>query len=100
MQKLNITGLTIILAALALPTAVNAESWICENENLMREITVERETTAPAPCSVVYNKDTENLGSSVLWTAQNDGSYCDAKANVLAEKLQGWGWSCTPFLQQ
>ena len=95
MRKLNSIGLTIILAALTLPTTVNAGSWICEHNNLMREITVERETTYPAPCSVVYNKDTENLGSSVLWTAQHDGAYCEVKANDLAEKLKGWGWSCT-----
>lgn len=97
MQKLNSIGLTIILAALTLPTTANAESWICEHNNLMREITVERETTDPAPCSVVYNKDTENLGSTVLWTAKVDGAYCDFKANGLAEKLKGWGWSCTEF---
>ena len=97
MQKLNSIGLTIVLAVLTLPTTANAESWICEHENLMREISVKRETSDPAPCSVVYNKDTENLGSSVLWTAQTDGAYCDAQANVLAERLEGWGWSCTSF---
>ena len=95
MQKLNSIGLTVILAVLALPTTANAESWSCEYENLMREINVKRETTDPAPCSVVYNKDTENLGSTILWTAQNDGAYCDAQANGLAEKLENWGWSCT-----
>jgi hypothetical protein len=95
MQKLNNIGLTIILAALTLPTTANAGSWICEHDNLMREISVQRETSDPAPCSVVYNKDTENLGSSVLWTAQHDGAYCDAKANGLAEKLVSSGWSCT-----
>jgi hypothetical protein len=95
MQKLNIIGLTIILAVLTLPTAANAESWICEHGNLVREINVERATTEPAPCSVAYNKDSEGLGTSVLWTAQFDGAYCDAKANGLAEKLQGWGWTCT-----
>ncbi len=97
MRKLNSIGLTIILAMLTLPTAANAESWICENNNLIREINVERETTDPAPCSVVYNKETEGLGSRVLWTAQFDGAYCDAKANGLAEKLKGLGWSCTEF---
>ena len=95
MRKMNYFGLAIIVAVLTLPTAANAESWICEHKNLMREISVERETTDPAPCSVVYSKDTENLGSQTLWTAQNDGAYCDAKANSLAEKLEGWGWSCT-----
>ena len=97
MQKLNSIGLTIILAVLTLPTAANAESWICEHSNLIREIKVEREVTGSGPCSVAYNKDTEGLGSTVLWTAQFDGAYCEAKANGLAEKLTGLGWSCTEF---
>ncbi len=97
MQKLNSIGLTIIVALLALPTGANAGSWICEHNNLIREIKVERAAEEAAPCSVVYNKDTEGQGSSVLWTANSDGAYCDAKADGLAEKLKGWGWSCTAF---
>ena len=97
MQKLNTIGLTITLAVLALPTAANAEGWICEHNNLMREISVKRDTDAPAPCSVVYNKETENQPTQVLWTAQFDGAYCAEKANLLADKLTGWGWSCTEF---
>ena len=97
MQKLNSIGLTVILGVLILQTAANAESWICEYGNLVREISVERATTDPAPCSVAYNKESEGLGSSVLWTAQFDGAYCDYKANGLAEKLTGLGWSCTAF---
>jgi hypothetical protein len=87
----------IILAVLTLPTAANAESWICEQGTLIREINVERETANPVPCSVNYNKQAEGLGSSVLWTAAADGSYCDIKANSLAEKLEGLSWSCTAF---
>lgn len=97
MQKLNSIGLTMVLAALTLPTAANAESWICEHSNLVREINVQSETTGSAPCSVSYNKESEGLGSSVIWSAQFDGSYCDAKANGLAEKLEGLGWTCTAF---
>jgi hypothetical protein len=97
MRKLNITGLAVILAVLILPTAANAASWVCEHSNLVREITVERSTPAPAPCSVAYNKSAEGLGSSEPWTAQADGAYCDAKADFLAEKLTGLGWSCTAF---
>ncbi|MDC1287442.1 hypothetical protein N8198_06110 [Gammaproteobacteria bacterium] len=97
MQNLNRFGLTIILAALTLPTAANAESWVCEHGNLVREINVERETANPVPCSVKYDKEAEGLGSSVLWTAVADGAYCDAKANGLAEKLTSLGWSCTGF---
>ena len=97
MQKLNTMGLSIIIALLALPTAASAGSWICEHNNLIREIKVERASDEPAPCSVVYNKDTEGQGTSVLWTANTDGAYCDTKADGLAEKLQGWGWSCSAF---
>ena len=97
MKHLNRYGLTIILAISTLPTAANAESWICEQGTLIREINVERATANPVPCSVIYNKQAEGLGSSVLWTAAADGSYCDIKANGLAEKLEGLGWSCTAF---
>ena len=97
MKNLSRFSLTIILTALTLPTAVNAESWICEQGTLIREINVERATVNPVPCSVEYDKGSENLGSSVLWTATADGEYCDAKANGLAEKLNGLGWSCTEF---
>lgn len=96
-QKINLTGLTVIAALVTLPTVAGAESWICENSNLIREITVVREAEGPAPCSVIYNKEAEGQGSSVLWTANSDGAYCDAKSDGLAEKLQGFGWSCTAF---
>jgi hypothetical protein len=97
MQNLNRSGLTIILALLTLPTAANAESWICEQGTLIREISVVRETPNPVPCAVQYNKQSEGLGSTVLWTASADGSYCDIKANGLAAKLEDLGWSCTAF---
>ena len=74
MKYLNRYGLTIILAISTLPTAANAESWICEQGNLIREINVVRETANPVPCSVQYNKASEGLGSSVLWTASADVS--------------------------
>jgi hypothetical protein len=97
MHSLKSFGLAAILAVLTIPTAANAESWICELDTLIREITVERETPNPVPCAVRYNKQAEGLGSSVLWTASADGSYCDIKANELAAKLEGLGWSCTAF---
>jgi hypothetical protein len=97
MFKLNLTGLTVSMAILAAPNAAIAESWICEHGSLVREITVKHETASPAPCSVVYDKSAEGQGSKVLWSASFDGGYCDAKANGLAEKLTGLGWSCTQF---
>ncbi|MDJ0779458.1 MAG: hypothetical protein QNJ85_16445 [Gammaproteobacteria bacterium] len=64
---------------------------------MVREISVERESGDPAPCSVVYNKDSEGQGSTVLWTARTDGAYCEQKADGLAAKLEGYGWSCSAF---
>ena len=95
MQQLQRFGIAAILAMLTLPSAVNAESWICEHDTLVREINVERSTSEPVPCSVSYDKASEGQGVSVLWNAQADGAYCDAKADGLAEKLSGLGWSCT-----
>ena len=95
MQKLNSAVIAVFMMLLVAPGIASAGSWICEHGNLVREINVEREATSPAPCSVVYNKDSEGQGSSVLWTATHDGAYCDAKADGLADKLQGFGWTCT-----
>ena len=97
MQNLKRLGLSTILAVSVLPATVSAESWICENSSLVREINVERPADSAVPCSVNYDKGSEGLGTSVLWTAQSDGSYCDAKANGLAEKLGGLGWTCTAY---
>lgn len=97
MHKFIGTGLTVVLTALTLPTTVTAGSWICEQGTLIREINVQRETANPAPCSVMYNKETEGQGTNELWSAQFDGSYCDSKADFLAEKLTGLGWTCTDF---
>ena len=97
MQILKRFGTSLVLAALVLPTTAIAESWICEQGNLVREIKVERATEAAVTCSVVYDKASEGQSADVLWTANADGAYCDAKADGLAEKLNGFGWSCTAF---
>ena len=97
MHKLIRVGFHVVLATLAFSPAASAESWICEHSNMIREINVVRETDAQAPCSVAYNKQSEGLGTQILWTANNDGSYCDVKANGLAQKLEGLGWNCTAF---
>lgn len=97
MKKSTTAVLVLTTTFMAAPSVVEAGSWICENGNLVREIRVERETDNPAPCSVVYNKDSEGQGSTVLWAASFDGAYCDAKADGLADKLIGFGWTCIEF---
>lgn len=95
MKLLNRAAMTMLVTLLAGTQVAQASSWTCEHGNLVREIRVERTSDESAPCQVVYNKDAEGQGSSVLWSAENDAAYCDAKADELAEKLQGYGWSCS-----
>ena len=97
MQKFNKATIAVISALITAPNMVYAGSWICEHNNLIREITVQRDTSNPAPCSVIYNKDSEGQGSQSLWNARHDGNFCDAKADEFAEKLKSYGWSCTTF---
>ena len=97
MKKLNTAVLGVVAMLLVAPMSASAESWICEQSNLVREIVIERETTGAAPCSVVYNKHSEGQGSSVLWTAKNDGAYCASQAEGLAQKLEGYGWACSAY---
>ncbi len=97
MTKSTGIGASLALAAVAFTPDSYAESWICEYSTMIREINVVRDTPAQAPCSVAYNKQSEGEGTQILWSAQNDGSYCDVKANGLAQKLEGMGWTCTAF---
>ena len=84
----------LTIAMLAIPFNTFADSWSCRHDNNVREIHIKLETSAPAPCSVVYKKLTEGVEDQVLWTAQNDGNYCEEKAKAFVEKQTGWGWTC------
>ena len=89
------TSLTIVtflsVAAFAEPT------YTCLYGTSKRIIKVEYENPdSNVPCSVVYEKDT---GSQVLWSAQNVGGYCEAKATEFVEKQKAWGWDCTQITE-
>jgi len=85
----------LIVALLAAPTYVYADSWSCSSSNNVREVHIERTTSAPVPCSVVYKKLTEGSEDQVLWTANNDESFCEEKAKGLIATLESAGWVCT-----
>ena len=92
---------TPTLAALALVASfsVHADSWSCRHDNDVREVDIMQPESSPVPCEVVYKKLTEGVEDQVLWNAQNDGSYCEAKANEFIAKLEGWGWTCVETIQ-
>lgn len=92
-------SLTTVVALLTIPLIATAQSdaaYECRMGELIRRVAVERDGSAPLPCRVAYFKDTEAPGErQVLWNAQNDASYCDARASEFVSRLQGLGWNCT-----
>ena len=51
----------------------------------------------PAPdilCDVYYQKPSENVAPSSLWTAKNDLSFCKEKYEYFSSKLKNMGWNC------
>lgn len=82
------------IAIIAIPFNLQADSWSCRHNNDVREIHIQRDSSEPVPCSVVYKKLTEGVEDQVLWTAENDAEYCETKAKDFVEKQIGWGWTC------
>ena len=68
----------------------------CEYSGLKRRVEIAfADSETKAPCSVKYHKDTEDPGQvRVLWTAQNDSTYCQKEGDGFIKKLQGLGWEC------
>jgi len=95
------TLLLIPTAVLAFsPLATMADSWSCRNSNDVREIHIERSTSEPVPCQVVYKKLTEGVGTQVLWSAEYDAEYCVQKANEFVAKQESWGWTCVETIAE
>ncbi len=94
MSLIKHTFQILVVAFFAAPVSAYADSWSCSHNNLVREVHVERTTSAPAPCNVVYKKLSEGFEEQILWNAAFNGSYCDEKAKELIAKLESLGWVC------
>lgn len=92
------TKYSIVLVALIAPgiaIAQDAGKYQCTHGDLVRRVEILTEPGLTVPCEVHYYKDTEAPGESqVLWSAQAQEGYCEAKAEEFVARLQGWGWSC------
>ena len=95
MHLINRTFYILTAALLITPLSANADSWSCSHGNNVREVHIERPTSSPAPCNVVYKKQTEGFEDQTLWSASSDDSYCEEKAEAFVAKLESWGWVCT-----
>lgn len=85
----------ITIAAVLAPASAFANSWSCTHNSLIRTIEVEYFEASATSCKVTYTKETEGVEKQTLWTAKNDTSYCEEKAEGFVAKLEGWGgWVC------
>ncbi len=85
----------IAIAAIAAPTSALANTWSCTHNDLTRTVEIEYSEDSATACNVNYTKETEGVGAHSLWSAENDTSYCEEKAEGLVAKLTSWGWDCT-----
>ena len=95
MHLVNRTFQILAIMLFAAPFNAYASSWSCSHGNDVREVHIERPTSSPVPCNVVYKKQTEGVEDQILWNANSDDSYCDEKAQGFVAKLESWGWVCT-----
>lgn len=94
MHLLNRIFQILVIAFFAVPVSAYADSWSCSHDNNVREVHIERTTSAPVPCHVVYKKQTEGVEDQILWNADSDETYCEEKAKGLVAKLESLGWVC------
>lgn len=75
--------------------AQNQDAYRCSHGGLVRRVEIVRDTNADVPCSVNYTKETEAPGATeVLWTAEHEAGYCEARTREFIAKLESWGWQC------
>ena len=72
-----------------------AKSVTCTMASLERTVELRYETPGDAlPCEVRYAKPTEGTDEQVLWRAEREAGYCEARFGEFVDKLRGFGWSC------
>ena len=75
--------------------AQEATGYQCVLDEVTRRVEVFYETGSTVPCEVQYFKDTEMPGErQILWRAQSEEGYCEARAAEFVEQLRGTGWTC------
>ncbi len=89
-------ALTVSLSLCASATfAQDASSYRCSFGDNVRRVEIVSEPGVSVPCEVHYYKDTEAPGEKqVLWSAQNEDGYCEARTRDFIAQLTNWGWSC------
>lgn len=87
--------LAVMSLMTCLPVIAFGQEYRCAQGDLQRRVSIVHEAGVTVPCEVHYYKDTEAPGErEVLWSAQNESGYCEARTEEFIEKLRGWGWNC------
>ncbi len=72
-----------------------AKTATCTMTSLERTVELRYENPGEAvPCEIAYSKPSEELGEQVLWRAENEAGYCEARFEEFVDKLRGFGWNC------
>lgn len=73
-----------------------AKSVTCTMASLERTVELRYDNPGDAvPCEVRYAKPTEGVAEQVLWRAEREAGYCEARFGEFVDKLRGFGWSCS-----
>ena len=100
MRLINRAFQILVFSFFVLPISAYADSWSCSHGNDVREIHTISTTPAGVPCQVLYKKLTEGAEDQVLWSANNDASFCEEKAKGFVAKQESWGWVCAETIRE
>lgn len=75
--------------------AIENQLSICTKDSELRAIEIFYLTQERVPCKVNY---TRNSNNKILWQAQFNEGFCEAKAADFVNKLKQSGWNCRSIL--
>lgn len=83
--------IAILLTICCSQIALADTAYVCTQAGMERKIEVVYPGAGKVPCEVRYTKDGT---TEVLWNAQAEEGYCEARAAEFVEKQRRWGWDC------
>lgn len=61
---------------------------------MTRKLLIQAEPYGALPCEILYRKTEEGKPDAIIGKALRDFSFCEAKAEEVALKLQNSDWDC------
>ena len=89
---LNLVYLTIGIVVSTYSAASDVN--VCTYDKKVRKVHLDYPTGQQVPCTVIYEKPTEDGSRKIMWEAQQQIGYCETKANEFIEYLRTNGWNC------